>query len=160
MTIAIIGYGNTLRQDDGAGYRVAATVQTWQLSQVIAIACPQLLPELAATIAPVDRVLFVDTCLPTVTTTLQHCSLSLPAGNRPLDAHVSDPRSLLALTQWLYDKCPPASWLMIPGHQFELGETLSPDTEAAMTAALEWIQDWLAELGIMMQPKQGETCHA
>ncbi len=160
MTIALIGYGNTLRQDDGAGYLIAATVQTWQLPQVTAIACPQLLPELAATIAEVDRVLFVDTCLPTVTTTLQHCPLSLPAGNRPLDAHVSDPRSLLALAQWLYGKCPPASWLMIPGHQFELGETLSPTTEAAMAAALEWIQGWLAEPESATQPEPLERCHA
>lgn len=159
MTIALIGYGNTLRQDDGAGYLIAATVQTWQLPQVIAIACPQLLPELAATIAEVDHVLFVDTCLPTVATTLHHCPLCPPTETGPLDAHVSNPRSLLALSQWLYGQCPPASWLMIPGHQFELGETLSPDTETAMAAALEWIQAWLAERGII-RPQLLETCHA
>lgn len=159
MTIAVIGYGNTLRQDDGAGYLIATTVQTWQLPQVIAIACPQLLPELAATIAQVDHVLFVDTCLPTVSRTLHHCPLYPPSETGPLAAHVSDPRSLLALSQWLYGQCPSASWLMIPGHQFELGETLSPDTEAAIADALEWIQAWLVERGII-RPQPLKTCYA
>jgi hypothetical protein len=65
ITVLVIGYGNTLRGDDGVGYQVAETVAEWQLPQVRSIAVHQLLPELAADIAEVDLVIFVDAVVAT-----------------------------------------------------------------------------------------------
>jgi len=56
----IIGYGNAFRQDDGVGLKVATEAQTLGFSKTRSLLCHQLTPELAATIAEVDRVIFVD----------------------------------------------------------------------------------------------------
>lgn len=58
--ILVLGYGNTLRSDDGVGYRVAAAVHRWHVPDVEGYTCHQLTPDLAAEIAPRQRVIFVD----------------------------------------------------------------------------------------------------
>lgn len=56
----IIGYGNTLRQDDGVGYRMAETIDRWDLPGVISRSVHQLTPDLAAELASVQRAIFID----------------------------------------------------------------------------------------------------
>src|SRR5690242_16044076 len=58
--LLIIGYGNTLRRDDGVGPRVAEAVESMALPGVRALPCPMLTPELADPIARAQRVIFVD----------------------------------------------------------------------------------------------------
>ena len=60
MNFLVIGYGNTLRSDDGAGQRVAEKIGQWELPGVGALAVHQLTPELAENIAQADAVIFVD----------------------------------------------------------------------------------------------------
>jgi len=82
----IIGYGNTLRGDDGAGPRVAEVVAGWSLPNVRAISAAQLTPELAEALAGAEVVIFVD------------AQVSQAAGRpaasirfEPLAAEMSDP---------------------------------------------------------------------
>jgi len=56
----IIGYGNTLREDDGVGYCMAETIAQWNLTGIASKAVHQLTPDLAAHLAEVDRVIFID----------------------------------------------------------------------------------------------------
>ena len=56
----IIGYGNTLRGDDGAGPRVAEAVAALNYPGVRTLVCPLLTPELADPISRAGAVLFVD----------------------------------------------------------------------------------------------------
>ncbi len=42
--VLVIGYGNTLRSDDGAGKRVAELVAEWQLLNVRSLLVHQLTP--------------------------------------------------------------------------------------------------------------------
>ena len=56
----IIGYGNTLRGDDGVGPRVAETVAALNLPGVRALVCPMLMPEIADPISRAHTVIFVD----------------------------------------------------------------------------------------------------
>jgi Ni,Fe-hydrogenase maturation factor len=56
----VIGYGNDLRGDDGAGPRVAELVRGWRLPGLTAIAVRQLTPELAEPLASAEFALFVD----------------------------------------------------------------------------------------------------
>lgn len=60
----VIGYGNELRGDDGVGPKVAEAVEAWKLAGVSVLALRQLTPELAADLAVVRRVIFVDAALP------------------------------------------------------------------------------------------------
>jgi len=56
----LIGYGNTLRSDDGAGQKIANIVSEWNLPQWRSLSVHQLTPELALDIAQADLVIFVD----------------------------------------------------------------------------------------------------
>ncbi|MGA1285390.1 MAG: hypothetical protein ACO34J_15215 [Prochlorothrix sp.] len=56
----IIGYGNTLREDDGVGYCMAEAIAQWNLTGIESKAVHQLTPDLAAHLAEVDRVIFID----------------------------------------------------------------------------------------------------
>ena len=56
----VIGYGNTLRGDDGVGPRVAEAIHQLALPGVRALVCPMLTPELADPISRAHTVIFVD----------------------------------------------------------------------------------------------------
>ena len=59
-TILVIGYGNTLRSDDGVGPRVAMAVASREWPGFNAIAVQQLTPELAEPLAAAELAIFVD----------------------------------------------------------------------------------------------------
>jgi hydrogenase maturation protease len=137
-TVVVIGYGNALRGDDGAGPRVATAVAGWGLPQVQALAVHQLTPELAETLAAARLALFVDSRLPghgnDVTVQTLH-----PAPATASLGHTSDPRQLLALAQALYGRYPPAWLITIPGSNFQPGQALSVETHRATEEALRQI---------------------
>jgi hydrogenase maturation protease len=121
----VIGYGNPLRGDDAAGWRVAAAAAAWEVPRVRAEAVQQLTPELAERLAPASLVVFVDArrasegaavCLQRLEPTFSVTALG----------HTSDPRYLLALAQTVYGRSPPAWWVTVPATDFELRGTLSP----------------------------------
>ena len=58
--ILIIGYGNTLRGDDGVGYKIAEIIEQWNINNITSLAVHQLTPDLAENIAQADTVIFVD----------------------------------------------------------------------------------------------------
>ena len=142
MTCLVIGYGNTLRNDDGAGQIVAEKVANWKLNNLRAIAVHQLTPELAANLAEVEQIIFVDAYPACDQRTVQTYPLQ-PLATMTLKSHTSDPRVLLTLTETLYNHCPQAWWVLIPGVNFELGEELSPLTQNGITEALAQIQSLL-----------------
>src|SRR5206468_1933228 len=99
----LIGYGNTLRGDDGVGPRVAEAVARWNRPGVQAVAVQQLLPELAASMATVRRVILVDARVDAETVQIEPLSLS---DVESALGHAPEPRWLLSLTAQLYDRCP------------------------------------------------------
>lgn len=141
-TILVIGYGNTLRGDDGAGQKVAQLVADWKLQNVISLAVHQLTPELSETMAKANLVIFVDTVAVTnrEEKELQIKKLNV---NDKIDilGHSSNPENILFLTQLLYQKSPTAYWLLIPGIHFAFGETLSEVTERFIPLALAEIKE-------------------
>ena len=58
--LLVIGYGNTLRRDDGVGPGVAEAVAALGLPGVQTLACALLTPELAEPVARAGMVVFVD----------------------------------------------------------------------------------------------------
>jgi hydrogenase maturation protease len=134
----VIGYGNDLRGDDGVGQQVARTVEIWGVPNVRSLAVHQLTPELAAELATVDRVIFVDAYLASAAQDVQVCALE-PAHCVATIGHTSDPQMLLAIAQALYNHHPEAWWVGIPAVNFELSDRLSPRTEQGMADALEEI---------------------
>lgn len=137
-SVVVIGYGNTLRSDDGAGQRAATLVQEWDLPQVRSYAVHQLTPELAAELATAQMAIFVDAYPESSTVQVHSLSHEAPETTNPL-GHTSNPRSILTLAKTLYDATPAAWWVLIPAVNFDFGEQLSPVTEAGVAVAVEKI---------------------
>ena len=141
----IIGYGNQLRGDDGAGSLLAEQLQQ-QLPAERARVLPvhQLTPELALEIAApaIDRVLFLDACRgqwePLILTPLNPASASGSCG------HQLSPELLLQIAAKLYGQAPPAYLMTLAASNLELGDPLSPATTAALPFALRQIQGLIA----------------
>ncbi len=142
MNYLVIGYGNSLRGDDGAGQRVAELVNDWQLDRVRSLSLHQLTPELAADIAEAETVIFVDATSPTEEPSTQIQVVPIQAKETPTHwAHFQDPRSLLALTQRVYGTVPPSWWILIPAVDFEFGEQFSAITQQGIIDALIQIKE-------------------
>lgn len=128
----VLGYGNALRGDDGAGPELAARVAAWNLPGVTALAVLQLTPELAAHLAECDGVVFVDARAGGGKVEL----IPLRVEPQPADpGHLGRPAALLALARAAYGATPAAWLLTVPGVAFGLGAKLSPVTRQALTAA-------------------------
>lgn len=132
--LLVIGYGNTLRGDDGVGPRVAEAVQALQLPGVLTLICQQLSPEHADPISQAERVVFVDAAVD-APREVQFRELE-PGDTTQLMAHAADPRTMLALARDVFGHAPRAWWLTIPAAQMEFGEELSPETQRGMNAAV------------------------
>lgn len=135
----VIGYGNGLRGDDGAGPQVAAAVAQWNLSGVCALSFPQLTPELADAIAQARLVIFVD-AVAGPARAVQVRELAPRDGARST-GHTSDPQALLALTRAVFGRCPRAWLVTIPAMDFEVGQPLSSVAREGIPAALEQVRN-------------------
>lgn len=136
--LLVIGYGNTLRGDDGVGPRVAEAVDASHLPGVSTLICQQLSPEHAATIALADTVVFVDAAVD-APKEVQFRSLE-PNDTSQLMAHAADPRTMLALSRDVFGHVPRAWWLTIPAVKMEFSEALTPLAQRGCTEAIHRIQ--------------------
>lgn len=123
----VIGFGNTMRRDDGAG-RVAAEKIAARHPGVDWLSLAQLTPELAQVITQYERVLFLDASVE-----VGHVKISemLPqAGRQLLASHTSSPQHILDLAVELYGACPRQTTLVeFPACDLNFGWELSPLTQ-------------------------------
>jgi hydrogenase maturation protease len=135
----VIGYGNTLRRDDGVGPKVAEAVHALNLPGVRAIACHQLTPELAEPISQSRVAVFVDAAAD-ASTEVQIRKLE-PDESPQVMTHATDPQTMLALARDLFGHTPEAWWLTIPVENLGFGEGLSAGAEAGLKAAIAHIRE-------------------
>jgi hydrogenase maturation protease len=138
IAFLIIGYGNTLRRDDGVGPKVAEAVATLNLPGVHALAAPLLTPELAESVALAKCVVFVDASVDRPRRV--RWRKLVPAKSSRITAHAADPCTLLALARDLFGHAPEAWWLTIPAEDLGFGEELSATTRAGFEQALDKIR--------------------
>lgn len=136
--ILIIGYGNTLRGDDGVGPRVAEAVEKLQLPNVRTLICQQLSPEHADPISRAETVIFVDAAVD-APQEIQLRPLE-PGEKTQLMAHAADPRTMLALARDVFGHAPRAWWLTIPAVNLEFSEEFSPEAQHGCDEAVKKIQ--------------------
>src|SRR6202142_4622768 len=86
--LLVIGYGNSLRCDDGVGPKVAEAVEALHLPEVRTLVCQQLSPEHAEPISKVRTAIFVDAAMDTPKE-VQLRKLE-PSETTPLMAHAAD----------------------------------------------------------------------
>jgi hydrogenase maturation protease len=136
--LLVIGYGNTLRGDDGVGPRVAEAVGALGLPGVHTLSCQQLSPEHADPVSRAHAVVFVDAAMD-APKEVQLRPLE-PNGSSQVMTHAADPRTLLALARDVFGRAPRAWWLTIPAVNLDFEESLSPETERGFAEAVELIQ--------------------
>lgn len=140
----VIGYGNTLRGDDGIGPAVAQEVDRLGVPGVRVIVAHQLTPELAADLADARLVVFVDATTGGEPVTAVRLDGSPPAA--PM-THAADPSSLLALAGAAYGRAP-AGWLVTAaGTDFGFRDGLSPTGQANAHEALGHVRWLILEAG-------------
>lgn len=153
----VIGFGNVYRRDDGVGVALVNALRE-RLGQPVleggedgfddlghevdAVVVRQLVPELAATIANYDLVVFLDAHMGTITDPIYEQILE--ACYRPATlSHHLHPCSLLAMSRELYGRCPRGILLSVRGYDFEFGEGLSDETARLLPQALQRLLHWL-----------------
>ena len=154
--ILVIGYGNSLRSDDGAGCRVADIVTSWGLPYVRSLSVHQLTPELAEPIAQSQLTIFVDACFVDASVdrnlfdmkVCKVCNVDDLAGDLALAGmgHQFDPRSLLLLVQQVYGKNPVAYLLLLPAVNLDFGEKLSDITCQGVEQAVDFVKTLCTKL--------------
>jgi hydrogenase maturation protease len=143
VPLLVIGYGNTLRNDDGVGPRVAEAIEVARLPGVQTMVCPLLTPELAEAISRADRVVFVDAAVD-APKEVQLRKLT-PAASSQVMAHAANPQTMLALARDVFGHAPEAWWLTIPIADLGIGESFSPLARRGVAVAVQTIRNLACE---------------
>ena len=127
----VVGYGNTLRGDDGIGPCIAERIRDYSHPAADVVVAHQLAPELAEDLANADCAIFLDACPSAASVEIRETA-PVPFSRESM-AHTCDPARLLGLTQALYGRAPKGYVVALPARDFALRSGLSP--EAGQIAA-------------------------
>jgi hydrogenase maturation protease len=154
--ILVVGYGNRLRSDDGAGPAAALLLAVDpRLAGVDVRAAHQLTPELAMDVSSARLVVLIDAedGLPPGDVAVRPVEpppseagpsyVGSPAA-RPMSHHL-DPEGLLGLASSLYGSAPPTSLVTIGTGSLDLGEHLTPPVQAGVARAVQVVIDLVQE---------------
>jgi hydrogenase maturation protease len=138
----VIGFGNSLRGDDGAGI-YAAERAAERFPQIDVLTVHELQPELAETMARYPNVVFLDASVEG--DGIRAIAVEPAVDPRPDGSHSHAPGTLLSLCQSLYGRTPDRSVVIaIPGRAFDFSEQLSQFTETMVEQAVEEVGHFLA----------------
>jgi hydrogenase maturation protease len=122
----VIGYGNTLRGDDGAGV-CAAELIAMHYPNVHCLTVQQLTLDLAETIAQHSEVIFLDASIAVNKVTVT--ALRTDPRANSYDSHLLTPMTLILASHQLYGHAPlRALQVEIPATDFAFGEHPSRET--------------------------------
>lgn len=137
----VVGYGNDLRSDDGAGRWVADQIEGRELPGVGVRSISQLTPELALDIAGRDVVVFVDADVDVSELTVR--PVEAKATGAQTMTHHGDPATLLALVSAVGEGPRRAYVVSIPATDLAMGLTMTEATRAAADEAVSRVVDLL-----------------
>ncbi len=155
--VLVIGYGNTLRGDDAVGQHVALAVSQWQMPGLAVKAAHQLTAELAEPVSQADLVIFVDGQVAGEEDAVTVHRLE-PSPGAGFGGHTSDPRGVLALALAVYGRHAPAWLVLVPGHDFSVGEQLSATAARGVTEAIVRIATLIDSDGSRSLLNRGPGC--
>ena len=132
LNTLIVGYGNALRGDDGAGFLAAELLRDRiHRPDIEILSQHQLLPELMEPISRASRVIFIDASVSGRAGKVHRIPLR-PAPACARVTHHATPEALLAGAQSLYGHTPEATLYTIPGRNFQVGQELTPSVRRAV----------------------------
>ena len=139
----VIGYGSTLRGDDGVGPAVAELIEARQVEGVQVIACHQLTPELADPISRARLVIFVDASMDLPDDAVR-VSQVLPKASHQVMVHTASPGGLLHLARSVFNAFPTAWVVEIPVAEMGIGEQLSSVAQRGVDQAVARVLELLS----------------
>jgi hydrogenase maturation protease len=141
--VLVIGYGNPLRGDDGAGWRAAELLaDDPRAAGARVLACHQLTPELAEDVSRASLLVLIDASSePGAAGSVSSHGLSGPPRSESVFSHHVDPVRLLQLADSLFGQAPPAVQVSIGALDLEVGTDLSAPVGAAMAMVVDAVID-------------------
>ncbi len=141
--ILIVGYGNPMRGDDGAGRAVLERLESNPVFKkgCRLDSCHQLLPEHSEMVAGRSLVIFVDASRADAPgeVLFQELSGCAEDGEGSFNPHAAGPEDVLAAARRLYGARPSAWLCRVGGCCFGFSESLSPEAERAVDEAVSKI---------------------
>lgn len=152
--VLVLGYGSTLRRDDGLGVLAARALEgRWREPRARVEACAQLLIEHAALLAESGYAVFIDAARDAAPGEVSARPVTAQAPRpSPLTHHLT-PGSLLFAARRLYGRCPEAVLVAVGGRDFGPGEELSPPAARALPVAV-------ATAAALVENRLREAAHA
>jgi hydrogenase maturation protease len=136
----IVGYGNSLRSDDGLGWHVVERLaQDARLQGARVLWRHQLTPELAHDIGRSSLVVLIDVSVEQEPGVIAVRRLEATSSTGSAWSHHVDPESLVALARELWNASPDVFVVSVGAGSLEVGERLSPAVEAALPNVVETV---------------------
>jgi hydrogenase maturation protease len=142
----VVGYGNALRGDDGAGGRAAALLaRDPRLADATVLARHQLTPELAWNVSRASLVILVDASSDEDPGAVSVRRVEATDGAGSASSHALDPGALVALARVLWDAAPPVFVVSVGAASMEMEDRLSPEVERALPVVVDAVAAIVAE---------------
>lgn len=143
----LLACGNSLRQDDGVGLRIAeAAEQLFPASRLQIVAAAQFTPEMAVDLAATDLAFFVDASACDEPGAIRIRPVGPCAA--PAETHGLDPPALLALAEEVSGRAPARAFVLSVGAaRLGYGEDLSGPLRQAVPRAVRLLGNLLAAFG-------------
>jgi hydrogenase maturation protease len=143
MSVLIVGYGNALRGDDGAGPQVisALTADPRITADHNLQVRMQLAPELAVDFAAADLVVLVDAAVDDTDPGTVRLRRVQPGTTRRPTSHHLSPEAVLGLARALYGRCPRTYLITVTAADLRPGEPLSPPVHCALPRMITTVAD-------------------
>ncbi|MGD1012483.1 MAG: hydrogenase maturation protease [Acidimicrobiales bacterium] len=145
--VLVIGYGNPLRGDDGAGWRAAELLALDpRLQGATVLARHQLTPELAEDVSQATLLVLVDASEePGTAGRVSTARVTATPTSGPVFTHHVDAAGLVQLAATLFGQSPPAVQVTVRVADVQPGTTLSPQVEGAMANVVDAVVDVIQE---------------
>ena len=149
----IIGYGNIDRGDDGAAFAIINLVrEKWGIAplehfdtgmdalgrEIDSVFVSQLVPEILEMLTDYSRIVFVDAHVGDDLAPM-HLAYVTPEYTHTIFTHHMTPAVLTAFLKTLYNHQPEAYLVSVRGYDFDFKQSLSPQTQSLLNAAVERI---------------------
>jgi hydrogenase maturation protease len=145
-SVLVIGYGNSLRTDDGLGWHAAERLAADpRLAGTTVIARHQLTPELALDVSRAAFVVFVDASHGPAAGTFTIEWLQAPANIATGWSHILSPSSLVDLARELYGQVPDVVVIRVGVESLVFGDRLSAAAEASLPGLIDAVAELIAD---------------
>jgi hydrogenase maturation protease len=143
--VLIVGYGNTLRSDDGLGWHAAERLaDDPRFADVEVVQRHQLTPELALDISDAAVVVLIDASseLPPGEFTVKRVERAAGASNNW--SHHLSPATLVSLSHELYGRASDVYIVSCGVQSVEMGDRLTPVVEAVLPKVIDAVAGLVA----------------